>query len=421
MSRVAEGTAFDVLVVGAGPAGSAASIELARRGRSVALCDRARFPRDKTCGDGLTTGALRRLDQLGLRPESVASFRTVGELAVQAPSGRKTYLPFRRDPGVFAAVARRVDLDAALLERARVEGATAIEGARFVSIAAKNDDVVNVRFTDHPEIRARVVVAADGAWSEVRRSIFGKDPLERRPDWMAWRGYVNDVGTTKTAPMWVWFDRALLPGYGWSFPLPDGTVNVGVATPGWTGRRFAEAWRSVVDGAFLRSLTGSRASLEAPARAWPIPARLDLGALSALDGRVLFVGDAAGAADPFTGEGIGQALETGIAASHTIADHWESGQRRAAVAYREAIAAGLAKDHALSRLCRGLFSHPISTDAALRAVDSSPFIRRNVARWLFEDYPRAFVTSPERWKIARRRAPGAFASIRHVSELSLGE
>src|ERR1700716_2555782 len=104
----------DVVVVGGGPAGAAAAITLARAGRDVVVIDRARFPRDKCCGDGLTTGALRELEHLGLRPESGASWQQVDDVWVRSPSGRTVDFPLPRGRGVFGAVTRRVDLDAAL-------------------------------------------------------------------------------------------------------------------------------------------------------------------------------------------------------------------------------------------------------------------------------------------------------------------
>src|SRR5436189_3882596 len=106
----------DVAVVGGGPAGAAAAIALARHGREVVLVDRARFPRDKCCGDGLTAGALRQYEALGLRPSMVPSWQVVDDVVVRSPSGRRVRLPMPRGQGMFAAVARRADLDSALLD-----------------------------------------------------------------------------------------------------------------------------------------------------------------------------------------------------------------------------------------------------------------------------------------------------------------
>ncbi|MDQ6910596.1 MAG: FAD-dependent oxidoreductase, partial [Actinomycetota bacterium] len=112
----------DVAVVGGGPAGAAAAITLARAGRDVVVVDKARFPRDKCCGDGLTVAALRHLERLGLRPERVPSWQSVTDVCVRGPSGHSVRFPLPK-PGVFAAVATRAELDAALLDVARAEGA----------------------------------------------------------------------------------------------------------------------------------------------------------------------------------------------------------------------------------------------------------------------------------------------------------
>src|SRR3954452_22228345 len=105
----------DVAVVGGGPAGAAAALTLARPGRDVVLIDKARFPRDKCCGDGLTAGALRRLEALGLRPDTVASWQPVSDVNVRSPSGRVATYPLPRSHGTYAAIAERLDLDAALV------------------------------------------------------------------------------------------------------------------------------------------------------------------------------------------------------------------------------------------------------------------------------------------------------------------
>src|SRR5947207_9287591 len=94
----------DVAVVGGGPAGAAAAITLARAGRDVVLVDKARFPRDKCCGDGLTAGALRRLEALGLRPDAVPSWQPVEDVWIRSPSGRTVRFGLPRSQGTFAAV-----------------------------------------------------------------------------------------------------------------------------------------------------------------------------------------------------------------------------------------------------------------------------------------------------------------------------
>src|SRR5262249_12602271 len=126
----------DVAVVGAGPAGTAAAITLARQGRQVVLVDKATFPRDKCCGDGLTTAALRLLEDLGLDPATVASWEPVTEAVVAVPNGRRVSLPLPATSTQFAASARRTDLDAALLTLAREAGSEVIEGRAVSNLAS---------------------------------------------------------------------------------------------------------------------------------------------------------------------------------------------------------------------------------------------------------------------------------------------
>ncbi|MFM8508566.1 MAG: NAD(P)/FAD-dependent oxidoreductase, partial [Actinomycetota bacterium] len=167
----------DVLVVGAGPAGIAAALTAQRAGATVRVIDKAVFPRDKCCGDGLTTGALRLLEQLGLRPDTVASWKTCRDVTLRSPSGREVHLQLP-DDGQFAAIATRLDLDAALVAHARSEGVEIREGVTFTNIepagkAHRDIDAGGVYriVTSDGDFTARVVVAADGMWSPIRKAL----------------------------------------------------------------------------------------------------------------------------------------------------------------------------------------------------------------------------------------------------------
>ena len=123
----------DVLVVGAGPAGTAAAIELRRGGCHVVVVDKAVFPRDKCCGDGLTTLALRELEHLGLDPSSIAGWHDVSAAWLRSPSGREVELPLPND-GKYAAVAPRLELDDALVRLTRALGVDVRDGCAFAGM-----------------------------------------------------------------------------------------------------------------------------------------------------------------------------------------------------------------------------------------------------------------------------------------------
>ena len=397
----------DVLVVGAGPAGTAAAITLARFGRQVTLVDRAVFPRDKCCGDGLTAAALRRVEHLGLDPGRVPSWQPVRDVVVVASSGREVDLPLRqRQGGVFAVSAKRADLDAALVERARESGVEVVEG-RAVTAVRPVPGQVSVELEDGSNRTAPFVVAADGMWSPVRRML-GLTPDRYLGEWQAGRQYLTGTGP-RARKLWVWFEPDMVPGYAWSFPLPDGSVNFGYgvlkgANPALKGQQID--WR---ERPHIAEVLGPDVRPAGPWRAWPIPARIGRAALSGLGGRVLFAGDAAGACDPMTGEGIAQALETGEAAARAIAQAGEDRPERAAARYRRGIRWGMAVDERLAQQLSTVLARRSGSDRALSIVDSSDWARRNFARWMFEDYPRAALATPHRWHRRMFSRPGAYA------------
>ena len=144
----------------------------------------------------------------------------------------------------------------------------------------------------------------------------------------------------------------------------------------------------------------------APHRAWPIPARVDRVPLS--HGRVLFVGDAAAASDPMTGEGIGQALLTGIRAVEAIAEHGALAPERTAACYEAGVRHELFADHRIARRLSSVLRSDRGARAAVKVAAATPWTRRNFARWLFEDYPRAIALQPRRWRRGALSGPGAY-------------
>jgi menaquinone-9 beta-reductase len=416
----------EIVVVGGGPAGAAAAITAARAGRSVVVVDKARFPRDKTCGDGLTAGALRLLDDLGLDPDAVASWQVVDDVVVRSTSGREVTLPMPRDRGQYAVVARRQDLDAALLDVARSAGAKVLDGHACTAVT-EHDDHVALTVDGIGDLRTRWVVAADGMWSPVRKHL-GLATPGYRGEWHAFRQYFGHVGPRAARDLFVWFEPDLLPGYAWSFPLPGGRANVGFGIVRHSKvervQDMAAIWRELLDRPHIREVLGEAAEPEGPHRAWPIPARVDAATLTGR--RTLFVGDAATVTDPMTGEGIGQALLTGQLAVQAIAGAdgppdtaggdgaqqrlGSSGSVSVTAAYRRAVKRALLADHRMSVQLMRVLRHRKGVRAAVRVAGSSAFTRRHFARWLFEDYPRAALVTPRRWRRGLLSGPGAYAS-----------
>ena len=209
---------YDVVVVGAGPAGCAAAAAAlrARPDARVAILDRARFPRDKPCGDGVAGEVVDLLDHLGLDgPAIAAGYRPISRLRVRSPQGFVVDRPLRRP----ALVIPRLVLDARLLDQVRGRGADVIQ-QRVRTVDVRADGVVI-----DDRLAASVLIGADGAESTVRRAI-GARPNPSRTVAVAIRGYAPEPpGQCGTQLLAMGAGRG--PAYAWSFPIGDGTANVG--------------------------------------------------------------------------------------------------------------------------------------------------------------------------------------------------
>lgn len=397
-------TSVETVVVGAGPAGAAAAHRLATAGREVLLLDKSTFPRDKFCGDGLTTLCLRQLEDMGVSVSELPSFAPVHGAVIRSPKGRVLDIPLPGGPGLFAAVARRTELDALLVDHALSAGAHSRFGVKVIAANASTD-AITIHTDDGSMIEAQHCIAADGMWSPMRKHL-GLEISGYRGEWHAFRQYFENVDVQAQTELWIWFEPDVLPGYVWSFPIGGGRANVGFGIlrgGDITTQQMKTLWPDLLSRPHIRSVLGTNATPEAPHRAWPIPARVD--AVPLTGPRTLFVGDAAAACDTLTGEGIGQALLTGRAAAVALL---ETQQFAAAASnYREAIEDELFADHKMAEICGSLLSNQRVTEMALGLIGTSGWTRRNFGRWMFEDYPRAVIATPRRWRRGMFTGSGA--------------
>ncbi|MBL8287545.1 MAG: FAD-dependent monooxygenase [Rubrivivax sp.] len=318
----------EVLVIGAGPAGSACAQRLAASGIDVVLVDQHRFPRDKICGDGLIPDAHAALRALGAYDEVAAQWQPAQHIRCVGPRGKHCDVP-----GSLSVLPRKV-LDELLVRAAERAGATLAMPLRFEAPleeagADGQPRVVGARLrngdTAH-EIEAHWVVLATGA---VPQAMTAAGLCERHtPSGVALRTYVRHPGLAASIRQlqFVWHPR-MRGGYGWIFPGPGGVFNIGAGHPGshirlrsgkghmhnLNLRRFFEAFCEVYEPA--RRLM-SEGQVQGDLKGAPLRCSL-LGARWSRDG-LLATGEAIGSTYAFSGEGIGKALETGLIAAEAL-------------------------------------------------------------------------------------------------------
>jgi geranylgeranyl reductase family protein len=381
----------DVLVVGAGPAGSACAFWLARAGQHVMLVDAQTFPRDKICGDGLIPDAHAALGHLGVLDEVMAAAHRVDHVACIAPRGGRVDVP-----GTLAVLPRR-QLDEILRAAAVRAGAGFYAPWRFEAPRLEGGRDIGARLKSGEQLAqvdARWVVLATGA---VPQALIAADMCTRRlPTGVALRGYVkNPAMSHRITEMEVVWHNKLRPGYGWIFPCGDGVFNIGAGVLRGRNevRDGATAGKKNVN---LRDLLRTFADCYAPARELmaggtmlgdlkgaPLRCTLE-GARWSRPG-LLVTGEAAGSTYAFTGEGIGKAMETGILAAQTLLAATADGLDDAAVCARyDASLAGLKPRFDLYERANHVNAHPWLVDLLLWRARRSARLRRRMAGVLNE-------------------------------------
>jgi menaquinone-9 beta-reductase len=325
----------DVLVVGGGPSGASCAYWLADAGYDVLLVEKKRFPREKTCGDGLTPRSVKQLEDMGLGDKLAADgHRFTGLRSIAF--GRTLELEWPEHPQFpnYGYVMTRHDLDEMVAERAVKAGATLWQEAEAVSPVVEGGLVRGAQITRKTEgttetVNARYVVVADGANSRFGRSL-GTSRNRDYPLGMAIRGYFESPRHDEP-----WIESHLdirdkqgnvLPGYGWIFPVGDGRVNVGIGLLStfnqWKAVNTTHLMEAFVDYA-PTSWEISPSTSCGPPTGGRLPMAFSVGPHAGPT--YLVIGDAGGAINPFNGEGIAYAYETGRLAASVLVDALSSG------------------------------------------------------------------------------------------------
>jgi geranylgeranyl reductase family protein len=318
----------DVLVVGAGPGGAAAAYHLARHGIDVTVVDKASFPREKVCGDGLTPRSVAAIERMGVDTAQPGFERVKGLRVYSRDTVIELPWPELSSWPGYGLVMTRHDFDALLVERATKAGARLLQETEAVEPILEDGWVRGGRIrpaadrdAEPTEVRARFVVAADGAASRFAKPT-GVRRDETRPLGIAARRYYRtDYHPGPWFESWLdlWDGDMLLPGYGWLFPVAGGRINLGAGLLN-TFKDFKKVSAQQLFGAFARMLPPewdiNEDTAEGRVLSGPLPMSMNRVPQSVPG--MLLIGDAAGAVNPFNGEGIAYAIETAEIATELV-------------------------------------------------------------------------------------------------------
>ncbi len=376
----------DVLVIGGGPAGAAAAYWLARHGHAVTIVEKKEFPREKTCGDGLTPRAVKQLDDMGLAAELQKYHRFEGLRATAHGKALELHWPEHPTYPQHGYVVRRRDLDTVVARNAVAAGAALLEKHEAVSPVVERGFIRGAVVRDgngaSQRITARYVVVADGANSRFGRAL----GTSRTKEWP----YGTAIRTYWESPRHAepWIESALdvkdrngntMPGYGWIFPVGDGTVNIGVGLLS-TFRDFKSVNTTHLLDAYAHQVA-ERWEIDPTAPTGkPASGRIPMGgSVGPKAGPTyLVVGDAAGSVNPFNGEGIDYAYETARIAADVLHDALVANDPTALQSYERILSDAYGQYFKVARL----FARVIGRPALMRELSRAGMQSRTLMEWV---------------------------------------
>lgn len=375
-----------VLVVGGGPGGAAAGYWLARRGIDVTVVEKKLYPRDKTCGDGLTPRAVKQLIDMGLDVEAEDIHKIVGLRAYAGDLTLELEWPKHTIYPDWGATLRRADLDwrvAMLAEkqgaivRQGVEAVPVVEAGRLVAVDLKENGEVE-------RVTPEIVVVADGSLNRFGRRL-GSSRRKDFPYGLAARGYWASPNSTDgfLESQLNIIDEAgrAMPGYGWVFPLGDGTINIGVGVIS-TFKGWKDVNTSDILDAYVSSLPGYWEVVPDTPLTKPVGGKLPM-AFSVgpkVGPNWVAIGDASGAVNPFNGEGIDYAYETGRLAAEVIEGALGSGDFARLHRYEQAIEDEYGAYHKVARA----FVTAVGNPWMMKALTRTGLRSRPLMEWVLK-------------------------------------
>lgn len=374
----------EVAVVGAGPAGATAALHLARRGCDVVLLDRHEFPRDKACGDGLIPDALEACRRAGVYDEVVRR----GWKAPRAD----IYSPRRHRFGVEGefVVLKRQEFDALLVRQARQEGARFLRG-RAASLTSGAHGVRVELARNGGAVEASYAVVATGADTSLLEGLQAVD--RKAPSAVAIRRYVRSASSVDR--LIVSYDRSIVPGYAWIFPTGAGECNVGCGVAYSRADADQVDLRSALDR-FLEEFPAARELMDHATEEGPVRGarlRCGLGGVRPRAAeRILAAGETLATTFPFTGEGIGKAMETGEASAAVVQEALEREDPERLAGYPARIEA-LRPRYLGYELAERWLARPTLNDLVARRAARSRYMQRQLSGIINETADPAAVFS----------------------------